>query len=168
MPKQDMIKLVAGLLLAAVAGVLVFRSFRHGTDSDGMVYFYDLSEQKLFPAPRASIPPIRGVNNEEADGVRAIVISDSGDPKNRKRQRIAYLEKYTPQLKAEFEAARNRSADATSNAVAIPREVVPANTLVRRLTDKEWYPMNSPEGEKIVNEWNVPGANGAYPAVCVP
>jgi hypothetical protein len=168
MPKQDRIKLIAGLLLAAVAGMLVFRSFRHGSDSDGMVYFYDLSEQKLFPAPRASIPPIRGINNEDADGVRAIVVSDSGDTKDRKRQRIAYLEKYTPELKAQFEAARSRSVDATSNALTIPREVVPANTLVRRLTDKEWYPMNSTEGEKIVTEWNVPGADGAYPSVCVP
>ncbi len=166
MLKQDQIKLIAGVLLAMVAAVLVLRTFRHGPDSDGMVFFYDLSEQKLFPAPRASIPPIRGINNDEADGVRAIVISDSGDPKDRKRQRIAYLEKYTPQLKAGFEAARQHSADAPAN--VIRREEVPANTLVRRLTDKDWHRMNSPEGEKIVTEWNVPGLDGSYPSVCVP
>jgi hypothetical protein len=161
-------KLIAGLLLAGLAATLVFRSFRDRPDSEGMVFFYDLSEQKLFPAPRASIPPIRGINNDEADGVRAIVVSDSGHPQDRKGQRVAYLEKYTPQLKARFEASRSRDADALSNGMAIHREEVPANTLVRRLTDKDWHPMNSPEGEKIVTEWNVPGPDGSYPSVCVP
>jgi hypothetical protein len=168
MSKQDKLKLSAGLLLAIMAAVLVFRALRPGPDSEGMVYFYDLSEQKLFPAPRASVPPIRGINNEEADGVRAIVVSDSGDPRDRKRQRIAYLEKYTPQLKTQFEAARKRSAEVPALGGSLRREDVPANTLVRRLADKEWFPMNSPEGEKIVTDWNVPGPDGAYPSVCVP
>lgn len=152
------------LLLAAVG--LVAISILHRTnDPDGKVYFYDLSQQKLFAAPRSSVPPIRGIDNDEQDGVRAIVISENGNPADRKHRRIAYLEKYTPQLKAQFEAIQKNGVDGTTS---LRREDVPASTLVRRLTDRDWYPMNSAEGEKIVSEWNVPGPNGTYPVVCVP
>ena len=145
---------------------MVTISILHRTnDSDGKVYFYDLSQQKLFAAPRSSVPPIRGIDNAEEDGVRAIVISENGNPADRKHRRIAYLEKYTPQLKAQFEAIQRDGAGATNS---LRREDVPASTLVRRLTDRDWYPMNSAEGEKIVAEWNVPGPNGTYPVVCVP
>ena len=145
---------------------MVTISILHRTnDSDGKVYFYDLSQQKLFAAPRSSVPPIRGIDNAEEDGVRAIVISENGNPADRKHRRIAYLEKYTPQLKAQFEAIQRDGAGTTNS---LRREDVPASTLVRRLTDRDWYPMNSAEGEKIVAEWNVPGPNGTYPVVCVP
>jgi hypothetical protein len=169
MDKKTLMKMVGALLLVVFAGFLAVRAFRgEGGDSDGTVYFYDLSEQRLFPAPRASVPPIRGLHGDEADGVRAIVISDSGNRKHRKRQRIAYLEKYAPELKAQFEALRQSGATKESSPGTLRREEVPAKTLVRRLTDTKWHAMNTPEGEKIVSEWNVPGPDGAYPAVCVP
>jgi len=164
--RASLVKYVATVLLLIAAGLMVAISLLHHTgDSDGNVYFYDLSQQKLFAAPRSSVPPIRGVDNDEPDGVRAIVISENGNPVDRKHRRIAYLEKYTPQLKAQFEAIQKNGAGATAS---LRREEVPASTLVRRLTDHDWYPMNSAEGEKIVSEWNVPGPDGTYPVVCVP
>ena len=164
--RASLAKLIATIvLLLAAAAMVVSSLLSHRGDSDGKVYFYDLSQQKLFAAPRSSVPPIRGIDNEEQDGVRAIVISESGNPADRKHRRIAYLEKYTPQLKAQFETIQKEGA---GGATSLRREEVPGSTLVRRLTDREWYPMNSAEGEKIVAEWNVPGPNGTYPAVCVP
>jgi len=164
-----MIRFVAAAALAVLAGILVLRAIRgSGGDGDGMVYFYDLSEKKLFAAPRASVPPIRGFNDATADGVRAIVITDASDVKDKKKQRIAYLEKYTSELKKFFEEARGGAEGAQAAGGTLRREDVPANTLVRRLADSEWHTMNTPEGEKIVTEWNVPGPNGAYPTVCVP
>ena len=68
-------------------------------------YFYDLSERKLFVAPRTLVPPIRGINNDEPDGMRAIVISTSGDPKDKAGQRIAYLERYA-QCRSDIRSAR--------------------------------------------------------------
>jgi hypothetical protein len=169
MDKRLIIKLIATAALAVLAGILVVRAIRgHGGGREGMVYFYDLSEKKLFAAPRDSVPPIRGMNDATADGVRAIVITDSADAKDKKKQRIAYLEKYTPGLKKLFEDARGGGEGAQTAGGTIRREDVPANTLVRRLSDSEWHTMNTPEGEKIVTEWNVPGPDGAYPTVCVP
>ena len=166
MDRASLAKLIATivLLVAAVALIVTNLLTRTG-DADGKVYFYDLSQQKLFAAPRSSVPPIRGIDNDEQDGVRAIVISENANPADRKHRRIAYLEKYTPQLKAQFEAIQKNGAGATTS---LRREDVPASTLVRRLTDRDWYPMNSAEGEKIVAEWNVPGPDGTYPVVCVP
>lgn len=169
MDKQLIAKFAGAAALALLAGFLVVRAFRgHGGDGDGMVYFYDLSEKKLFAAPRASVPPIRGINDATADGVRAIVITASADAKDKKKQRIAYLEKYTPELKKLFEDARGGVEGAQAAGGTIRREDVPANTLVRRLPDSEWHTMNTPEGEKIVTEWNVPAPDGSYPTVCVP
>ena len=166
MDPKTVAKLIGVMVLLSIAAASTIRYFRNrGGDADGMVYFYDLTEQKLFPAPRPSVPPIRGINNAEQDGVRAIVISDSGNPKDKKHQHIAYLEKYTAEIKAQFEAVRQGGA---GGQVAVRRDAVPANTLVRRLNEPEWHPMNSPEGEKIVSEWNVPGPDGSYPTVCVP
>ena len=166
MDRASAIKLVAiTLLLLAAAAMIVISIRTRMSHSDGMVYFYDLSQQKLFPAPRSSVPPIRGIDNDELDGVRAIVISENGNPADRKHRRIAYLEKYTPQLKAQFEAIQKNGATVSTS---IRREDVPASTLVRRLTDRDWYPMDSAEGEKIVAEWNIPGPDGNYPVVCVP
>jgi hypothetical protein len=57
-------------------------------------------------APRTRVPPIPGINNEEPDGMRAIVISTSGNPKDKK---IAYLEKYAPELKTTIRGHAIRS-----------------------------------------------------------
>ena len=92
-------KLSAAAVLVIVAVVLLMKIFRSQRELEGMAYFYDLSEQKLFVAPRTSVPPIRGLNNDEPDGVRAIVVSTSGDPRDQQARKIAYLEKYSPELK---------------------------------------------------------------------
>ena len=68
-------------------------------------YFYDESEQKLFTAPAGSIPPIKGINDDQLDGVRAIVIAPKGKRGDESAHRIAYLEKWSPQLKQHLEAA---------------------------------------------------------------
>src|SRR5690349_6750778 len=67
-------------------------------------YFYDLSKKALFVADANLIPPIRGVDNNDEDGVRAVVIADK--PDERKTQRIAYLQRYPPELKRDMEEAR--------------------------------------------------------------
>jgi len=39
---------------------------------------------------------------------------------------------------------------------------------VKRVEEGEWRAVNTPEGEKILGEWNVPGPDGKFPIVCVP
>jgi len=169
MNKKTIIQAGVALVLLATAALLTVSFFRsRAGHSEGTIFFYDLSEQKLFAAPRDSVPPISGINNEAVDGVRAIVISTSGDPKDKQHRKIAYLEKYTPDLKARLEAVRQAQNAGQSTAGMIPHGMMSANTLVRRPADTQWFVMNTPQGEQVVAEWNVPGKDGKYPAVCVP
>lgn len=159
--------LVAALL--AVAAVLGFGYWHNQTrDTTEKVYFYDLSQQKLFGAPRASVPPIAGLNGQADGAVRAIVVTPTGNPREKKQVTIAYLEKYTPEMKTLFDSLRQAEAAGKSTAGMIPHGMVPRSTLVRRLNETKWHFMTSPEGERIVSGWNVPDANGRYPVVCVP
>jgi hypothetical protein len=126
-------------------------------------YFYDLSERKLFVAARGLVPPIRGINDPTEDGVRAVVIAPPGRCGDATVRRIAYLETSSPELKQALEAAK-----ASGQPPAIGRGAAQGLRWVRRETDAEWVSLTSEEGERIVSEWAVPGADGQSPSVCTP
>ena len=151
------------LAIALLAGA-VFMFVRYIQHDNGVVektFFYDMSEKKLFAASRELLPPIRGLKGNREDAVRAVVIS-SGNPKGKANQKIAYLEKYAPELKLHLEKVREGKAE------PLPRGARDSFRFVKRVDDAEWRPVNSPEGEKILGEWNVPGPDGKFPIVCVP
>ena len=63
---------LAGMLFAlAILFFVLFSS----PERKALEYFYDESEQKLFTAPTGSIQPVKGINDDQLDGVRAIVIA---------------------------------------------------------------------------------------------
>jgi hypothetical protein len=156
-------KLLISAVLLALAVVFFVKFSPPHEAQDDQTYFYDLKEQKLFVAPRSSIPPIPGIKSGEPTGVRAVVISTKGNPKDKSSRQIAYLEKYAPELKRVLEAVQ-----AGQRTDVPPREARQAWIYVRRLADSAWYPVNTPEGEKVMNEWNVPGPDGTLPVVCSP
>ncbi len=137
--------LALAVVLLAGAAFRFSRFLGERSQSGENSYFYDLSERKLFLAPRTLVPPIRGINNDEPDGMRAIVISTSGDSKDKASQKIAY-------------SSGNR----------ISRGAAQSFIFVRRLNEETWYPVNTMEGEKIMTEWQVPGPDGKTPVVSVP
>jgi hypothetical protein len=155
------------VLLAAAVFFFVKLSPARRSDS-GAAYFYDLQEQKLFVAPRGSIPPIDGIKGAPQAGVRAIVIAPNGDCSDKKHLQIAYLEEYAPEIKALFEEVRHARMEGRSEEGRIDRKEVAANTLVRRLQDTQWQPIISPEGKKIATEWDTAGPDGAAPVICSP
>jgi len=159
MIKPNVFKLLLALALLAGAGLIFFRFLRQNDGISEKTFFYDLNEKKLFAASREALPPIRGLNKSADGAVRAVVISPNGDPKDRK---IAYLEKYAPELKQHLEKVRAGQAE------PLPRNSRDSFRFVRRANDAEWHAVNSPEGEKILGEWNVPGPDGKYPVVCSP
>ena len=161
-----MLALAVVLLAGAAFRFSHFLGQRGQTDEN--TYFYDLSERKLFVAPRTLVPPIRGINNDEPDGMRAIVISTSANPKDKASQRIAYLEKYAPELKQQFEAMQSGQESGAPSGSRISRGAAQSFIFVRRLNEETWYPVNSTEGEKIMTEWQVPGPDGKTPLVCAP
>jgi hypothetical protein len=163
MNKSAIVKLALVLVLLAAAALNFSKLGPARERDDGNAYFYDLAEQKLFVAPRSSIPPILGIKRGELTGVRAIVISANGDPKDKASRKIAYLEKYSPDLKQVLESVRaGKTTDVPSHSERQGR------IFVRRFQDPEWYSVNSPEGEKIMTEWNVAGPEGKFPVVCAP
>jgi hypothetical protein len=168
MTRYALAKVVLALALLATAVVCFIKLSPAGESRDENAYFYDLDEQKLFVAPRSSIPPIKGIKGGAMAGVRAIVISNTGDPADKKHRQIAYLEKYSPEIKQLFEAVRQARAEGRSAEGSIDRSQIPPNTWVRRLKDTDWHALNTPEGEQIVNEWNTPGPDGRVPVVCSP
>jgi hypothetical protein len=162
MSAANLTKLLLAIVLLAGASFGFYRFYRNDTGISEQTYFYDLSEQKLFAASREALPPIRGLNGPEEDAVRAVVICASGSPDDPANRSIAYLEKYAPELKASLEQVRAGKAE------PLPSKVRNGYRFVKRTADDKWHAANSPEGEKILNGWNVAGADGKYPIVCSP
>jgi hypothetical protein len=155
--------LIAALVLLGIAGYFVYRYVSQSRGPSEKAFFYDLSEKKLFKGPRQGIPPIRGLNDAEEDAMRAVVVSTNGNPSDAKSWNIAYLEKYSPELKKQMEKAQ-----VTGVSPEMSRELALQHRFVRRLTDSNWFPMNSPQAERIVTDWAIPGPNGVTPVVCAP
>lgn len=161
--RTQTLQLVIALVLFAGAGAIWFV---FGSRDAGIVdkdFFYDLSERRLFVASRDALPPIRGLNDAEEDAVRAVVISVTGQPRDKRSHQIAYLEKYTPEWKRQVEVAR-----ATGEAPALSRAGAQWHRLVRLPDGDQWHPVASPEGEAIVSGWARPGPDGITPVICTP
>jgi len=162
MKKSQLPQLLLAVILLAGAGFGFYRFLRNDSGISEQTFFYDLSAKKLFAAPREALPPIRGVDSPEADAVRAIVICISGNLAKEADRRIAYLEKYTPELKQSLELVRAGKAE------PLPRGQRKGYVFVKRAEDNDWFRSDSPEGEQIITGWNVPGPDGKMPVVCVP
>ncbi len=163
MQRPTLIKLLLALAMLGLSGFFFLRFWREGDGVSDKSYFYDVSAGKLFTAPRTLIPPIKGPHGEELDGVRAVVISMTGNCDDASSHKVAYLEIYSPEFKKQMETAQ-----ATGGTPQIGRSEGMTHRFVRRVKDKDWHPMNSAEAGQIVNEWAVPGPNGVTPVVCAP
>jgi len=162
MNKPTALKVVISLVLLGVAVGFSISFLRRDSRVSESAFFYDLSEKKLFAAPREALPPIRGLNDTKEDAVRAVVIAPGSRAADKSARKIAYLEKYADELKQNLEKVRDGKAE------PLPSKTRNGYRFVKRETDAGWHSLNSPEGEKIVAEWNVPGADGQYPVVCTP
>ncbi len=160
--RRNAIKFGLAVAFLAVAGTLFWRFAKSNAGDSEKAFFYDLSERKLFVAARSAIPPIKGINDAQADGVRAVVVSTNGQPEKKATWRIAYLESNTPELKRDLESAR-----AAGTPPAIGRGAAQQFRLVKRPDDREWVSLATPEGEQIVSEWTTWGGSSP-PAVCNP
>ena len=168
MNKSALLKIALAMIFLCVAVVIFIKLSPAQESRHEDAFFYDLVERQLFVAPKGSIPPIKGMKGADQAGVRAIVICTNGNPADQRHRVIAYLEKYSPEIKQLFESVRQDRAAGRSPQVSIDRRQIPPNTLVRRLSDTDWHALNTPEGEQIVNEWNTPGPDGRSPIVCSP
>lgn len=162
MNRSNVYKLVLAVVLLGGATAMLVRFLRQGDGLAEETFYYDLSEKKLFAGPREALAPIRGLNDAEEDGVRAVVIALSDDPNDKVNRKIVYLEKYAPEFKQQLERVRAGLAE------PLPRNARNSSRFVRLVEGVEWHAANSPEGEMIETAWNVPGPDGKFPVVCVP
>jgi hypothetical protein len=161
--KSNTPKVLVSVILLLGASLLTWKWWRETREDEPKSWFYDLSEKKLFAASQNAVPPIIGLDKKEADAVRAVVYSPSGNCE--KDRKIAYLERYSPELKAQFEAAK---ANPDADIARMPRSLAQSHTFVRRVDETEWHAMDSEEGGKIVGEWRVNAPRGTEPIICVP
>lgn len=162
MPANPSIKLALAGAAAAASVFLLIRSIHTGSTQPG-AFFYDVSARRLFTAPEGSVPPIRGIDGPEEDAVRAVVVSINGQPADKSSWRVAYLERYSPELKQQIEASQ-----AGGPPPALGRGSSAAHRWVRRTNDLEWTSLGSEAGERIVSEWTAAGIAGATPVICTP
>lgn len=166
---KTMAQLGLAVVLLALAAYFCLSYYQNRPNQEPEIYFYDLSEKRLFAAPQSAVPPIQGLNDDELDAVRAVVISPSGDCHNKESLKIAYLERYSLEMKRQFETMQSQGENHPGEIVGnIRRSEAQSHTLVKRLDDDQWYPMTSDEALKIVSEWQVKGPHGRYPTVCRP
>lgn len=163
MSTSNSIKLALAVLMLIASGFFVLRSMLQNDGVSEKAFFYDLSERKLFAAPRTAVPPIRGLNDNQEDAVRAVVISTNGNASDKKSWAIAYLEMCSPELKKQFETAQ-----AEGSTPQMGRSAAQSHRLVRRLRDTQWVSLASTEGERIVSEWLTAGPGGTPAVVCAP
>jgi hypothetical protein len=169
--KQSAISFLKYCLVAALVGAAVviaiprINSARRTGDEAAKVWFYNEKERRLYAAPRDTVSP-------SGDGVRAVVVAFSNEEKDARQCKIAYLEKYGPDLAALLERARAAHA-----ALRIFTEAIPArasayfqdHTFVRREAEDNWYPSGSVEGREIMSGWRTwRGPEGQRPSVSVP
>jgi hypothetical protein len=154
--------------LAVVFAVGRVRHFRGGGEAGARVWFYDQSARRLYPAPRDLIPP----DGSDDTRVRAIVIGFPGVGNEASQLKIAYLEKYSPELKALLERA-----EAAHAAQRPPGEKIPSpnsdffrdNTLVKLPGESSWHTAGTGEARQIMDEWREwRGPAGQSPIISVP
>lgn len=162
MNRRTLLQAALALGLLAVAAGLLLRTLRRPAPGE-QAFFYDLSARRIFTAARTAVPPIRGVDGPDEDAFRATVVSTNGRPADRRGWRVAYLEKCSPELKRQMEAAQ-----AVGEALPMGRAAAQTHRFVRRLDGPIWYALDSPEAEAILNDWARPGPNGRAPVLCSP
>jgi hypothetical protein len=169
------LKLVLVLVLTAACVWFVARRagrFWHTGEQGAQVWFYDQSEQRLYAAPTDTLPPDDGVGGKGADGVRAVVVAFRGETPDPQKRRIAYLETYTPELKAllaEVQAARSAGKPFAGRIPPRDSDYFQTNTLVKSADEGDWHFLSSAEGRKLTTAWRTwRGPAGQPPMVCAP
>jgi hypothetical protein len=172
--KQQIKKfLVTGSVAALTALAVLFAvakvwHFRIDGEDEAKVWFYDQGAQRLYPAPRDLIPP----DGTDGARVRAMVIGFQGLGNNVSQLKIAYLEKYSPELKALLERAQAAHAARQPFSEKIPSAgsaYFQDNTMVKRPGEASWHTLGSAETREIMAEWREwRGPAGQPPIISVP
>lgn len=172
---RSLLRLTTAAALTIAAVVFTGRRIGelHKSGEEGAtVWFYDLSERRLYEVPRDTIPPHRGIGGPGNDGVRAVIVAFRGEQTDPARRRIAYLETCRAELKELLERIRSAHASARPVPERVPdraSEFFRTNTLVKYPEEAEWHVSSSPQGLEVMNRWRAwKGQDGQPPVICAP
>src|SRR5271154_4477542 len=132
--------ILAGFGMAGWLAVSSFRAASRGGDAGSRAWFYDESEKKLYTMPVTTMPPDKGIGGPSDDGEKAVVVTFGNNWHDRSKWRIAYLEKYTPELKKTLEEmiiARAAHRIFDGSVPSRQSEYFQTNTLVKRQDDHD-------------------------------
>lgn len=150
------------LLLTVIVAMLIPDSPKIEIQQSNKAWFYDLNTGDLFADKNDSFAPIEAPSgplpNGEPAGVRAYVYSYSGEP-NDPNHFIVYLEKFTAEGK-EYASSFKKSPDCINKDSV---RQMNNNRLVKRVTDKEWFPATSREGVLVTQEVFIQNKQGQLP-----
>ncbi|MCD8535696.1 MAG: hypothetical protein LR011_13290 [Verrucomicrobia bacterium] len=165
---RSRLQIILSICAILGSGWMLYRHFQSLEPEEPQSYFYDLSAKQLFIAPKSSVPPIQGIDDDKADAVRAVVVALDGNCNNPQSRSIAYLEMFSPELKKQFESFRSADADAPPPASGLSRSQAKAHHFVRRPDESDWHPIDSKMGVAITEGWNAHAHPGATASVCIP
>ncbi len=160
--------LVVLTALAIITGISGMRQLRGDNEAKIMVWFYDQDTKRLYAAPQDRISP----DGNDDVRVRAVVIGFQGMANQVSQLKIAYLEKYSPELKSLLERA-----DAAHAAKLPFTEKIPSqssdyyrnNTYAKRVGEDTWYTIGTDEARQLMAEWREwRGPAGQPPIISAP
>jgi hypothetical protein len=164
--RANLRRVVPGVvILFVLAGLVAYRLFSASHPRGERMYWYDVSEKKIFVDAKDLATPQAGVGGAPNDAYPAVVISFTEG----KDREVAYLKSFTDELRDLQERAREakRAGEAPPEKLG-DRLWVTANTLVRVPASEEWHPESSPQGLKILSVLTKRGVNNAFPRICSP
>jgi hypothetical protein len=150
---------IGAVLLLIVALVVMMRQCGtpHYPGQIEQVWFYDLNTKQLFAGKRDEIPPIETPSGPYAlpdgtqipAGVRAYVFA-CGDCSDESKRFIAYVERFTPEVKEKLVAARKAMAEGKTPSEApldylVEEQQAYGGRLVRKVEGGDWLSANSSE-----------------------
>jgi hypothetical protein len=154
---------VAAVSVLLLTGALVrfFRSAPPPAFQEGrQAWFYDVNTRELFLASRKKTGPIEAPSGPTPDGelagFRAHVYGCVLDP-NESELFVGFLERPDPDSDTKAAASDIRDFDRWAR-----------SRLIRRVDDKQWVRVMSPEGQAILNEMTRPNKKGQTPIYQVP
>ena len=154
---------VVTLVAIAAVAFLIHGNLNADKRPKGEIWFYNLKTRQLFAASDLSVPPI-DTKSGPGTGVRAYVYTCDGGPKPT-NQFIAFLEKFTPEVKQGVEADLKRAGGQMNIGPALERR--PGGILVSSPEVEQWFPKFSDEGRQIMEMGKKKGG-GANATLCLP
>ncbi|MCG3137309.1 MAG: hypothetical protein HJJLKODD_01153 [Phycisphaerae bacterium] len=145
------------MVLIVLVWIITYFTSSTAMGEEGLtIWFYDLSEKRLYEVPRETLAPDTGIGGISGDGVRAWVVDCRSDQCGADTRKIAYLEQYSPELKKILEdihAAHRRQRPYAGTIPLRDGDFFQKNTLVRQLDNDQWFEMTSASGQQIIKAW---------------